>query len=53
MSDNFYGYVALLRRIKQRVLIAQQQAIYVANEEMLRMYWDIGSMLQQSQDADG
>ena len=46
MSDNFRGY-------KQRVLIAQQRAIYAANEEMLRMYWDIGGMLQQSQDADG
>ena len=53
MSDNFRGYAALLRKIKQRVLIAQQRAIYAANEEMLRMYWDIGGMLQQSQDADG
>ena len=47
------GYAALLRKIKQRVLIAQQRAIYAANEEMLRMYWDIGGMLQQSQEADG
>ena len=53
MSDNFRGYAALLRKIKQRVLVAQQRAIYAANEEMLRMYWDIGGMLQQSQDADG
>lgn len=53
MSDNFRGYAALLRKIKKRVLIAQQRAIYAANEEMLRMYWDIGGMLQQSQDADG
>lgn len=53
MSDNFRGYAALLRKIKQRVLIAQQRAIYAANEEMLRMYWDIGGILQQSQDADG
>lgn len=53
MSDNFRGYVTLFRKIKQRVLIAQQRAIYAANEEMLRMYWDIGGMLQQSQDADG
>ena len=53
MSDNFRGYATLLRKIKQRVLIAQQRAIYAANEEMLRMYWDIGGMLQQSQDADG
>ena len=53
LADNFRGYAALLRKIKQRVLIAQQRTIYAANEEMLRMYWDIGGMLQQSQDADG
>jgi len=53
LTDNFRGYAALLRRIKQRVQIAQQRAIYAANEEMLRMYWDVGEMLQQSQDADG
>jgi len=52
LADNFNGYAALLRKIKQRVLVAQQRAIYAANEEMLRMYWDIGGMLQQSQDAD-
>ena len=53
MSDDFRGYVSLLSKIKQRLQIAQQRAIYTANEEMLRMYWDIGGMLQQSQDADG
>lgn len=50
---NFRGYALLLRRIKQRVLLGQQRAVYAANEEMLRMYWDIGEMLQQSQDVDG
>ena len=53
LADDFCGYAALLRKIKQRVLIAQQRAIYPANEEMLRMYWDIGGLLQQSQEADG
>ena len=53
LTDNFRGYAALLRKIKQRVQIAQQRAIYAVNEEMLRMYWDIGRMLQQSQDTDG
>lgn len=51
--DDFRNYAALLRQIKQRVLLAQQRAIYAANEEMLRMYWDIGKMLQQSQQTDG
>ena len=53
LEDNFHGYAVLLHKIKQRVLVAQQRAIYAANEEMLRMYWDIGGMLQRSQDADG
>ncbi len=53
LTDNFRGYAALLRKIKQRVRIAQQRVIYAANEEMLRMYWDIGGMLQQSQYTDG
>lgn len=53
LTDSFRGYATLLRQIKQRVLLAQQKAICAANEEMLRMYWDIGGMLQQSQDADG
>lgn len=53
LADSFRGYAKLLRQIKQRVLLAQQRAIYAANEEMLRMYWDIGGMLQQSQYADG
>ena len=48
LADNFNGYAALLRKIKQRVLVAQQRAIYAANEEMLRMYWDIGGMLRQN-----
>ena len=45
LADNFGGYAVLFRKIKQRVLVAQQRAIYAANEEMLRMYWDIGGML--------
>ena len=53
LADCFRGYAKLLRQIKQRVLLAQHCAIYAANVEMLRMYWDIGGMLQQSQDADG
>ena len=53
LANNFHGYAVLLRKIKQRVLIAQQRAIYAANEEMLRMYWDVGEMLQKNQDADG
>ena len=52
-ESGFRGYAALLRQIRERVLLAQQRAIYAANEELLRMYWDIGGMLKQSQEADG
>ena len=52
-ADNFRGYGALLGKIKQRLLIAQHRVIYAANEEVLRMYWDVGELLQQSQDNDG
>ena len=52
-ANDFRGYAILLRNIKQRIWAAQRRAIYAANEEMLRMYWDIGEMLQKSQEADG
>jgi len=40
-------YVRLLNQVRQRVALAQQKAIYSANEEMLHMYWDIGEILQK------
>ena len=49
---NFQGYPSLLRQIKHRVSFAQQKAMYAANEELLRMNWDIGEMLTKSQEAD-
>lgn len=48
LADCFRGYAKLLRQIKQRVLLAQQRAIYAANEEMLRMYWDIGGICNKA-----
>ncbi|MDR0940402.1 MAG: PDDEXK nuclease domain-containing protein [Mediterranea sp.] len=53
IEKGFNGYPNLLRQIKRRVLLSQRHAIYAANEEMLKMYWDIGEMLQRSQDAEG
>ena len=50
---NFQGYPSLLKQIKHRVSFAQQKAMYAANEELLRMNWDIGEMLTKSQEADG
>ena len=50
---NFQGYPSLLRQIKHRVSFAQQKAMYAANEELLRMNWDISKMLTKSQETDG
>jgi predicted nuclease of restriction endonuclease-like (RecB) superfamily len=51
--EDFNNYSALLRQIRRRVSTAQRRAIYASNEEMLKMYWDIGEMLQHSQDKEG
>ena len=45
---NFQGYPSLLRQTKHRVSFAQQKAMYAANEELLRMNWDIGEMLPKA-----
>jgi predicted nuclease of restriction endonuclease-like (RecB) superfamily len=53
MKTEIQTYTTLLRHIKQRVTQAQQRAFFSANEEMLRMYWDVGEMLTGSQMEDG
>jgi hypothetical protein len=40
-----FSYPNLLAQVKERVKLAQQRAIYAANDELLRMYWDIGHIL--------
>lgn len=40
IETNIGNYSILLRQVKQRVALAQQRAIFAANEELLRMYWD-------------
>jgi len=52
-KNESFNYSQLLSLVKRRVVLAQQRAIYAANEEMLHMYWDIGEMLEKSQMADG
>lgn len=52
-TESFSGYARLLQNIKHRVLVSQGRAIYAANEELLRLYWDIGEMLDSNQNLDG
>jgi len=47
------SYTTLLQEVKQRVALAQQRAISAANDELLRMYWDLGKMLHLAQQSEG
>ena len=53
IENNIGNYSILLRQVKQRVALAQQRAIFAANEELLRMYWDLGQILYKAQHAEG
>jgi len=53
MANEIQNYSRLLHQVKQRVALAQQRVIYAANEELLRMYWDLGQMLHAAQQAEG
>ena len=48
-----FDYLRLLSQVKRRVQLAQQRAIYSANDEMLRMYWDVGHILSDAQKQIG
>ena len=52
-TNSMLNYPILLRQVKQRVAMAQQRATFAANEELLRMYWDLGQLLYKAQHADG
>lgn len=52
-SIEHFDYIRLLSQVKQRVRLAQQRAVYAANDEMLRMYWDIGHLLSEAQKQIG
>ena len=47
------GYRELLTAIKARVRTAQVRAGLAANRELLSLYWDIGRMILDRQEAEG
>ena len=53
IEKGILNYSMLLKQVRRRVALAQQRAIYAANEELLRMYWDLGKMLYSAQQAEG
>jgi predicted nuclease of restriction endonuclease-like (RecB) superfamily len=46
-------YRQLLREITTRIQHAQTRAVLAANVELVRLYWDIGRMIDQRQQEEG
>ena len=51
--DCFHTFTAPQTPTVQRIAVKDTSFTLLSHIRMLRMYWDIGGMLQQSQDADG
>jgi hypothetical protein len=47
------GYAELLSDIKQRVRHAQTRAVLAVNAELIRLYWDIGALIDKRQKQEG
>ncbi len=47
------GFPNLLKEIKARIQQAQTRAILAANAELVRLYWDIGCLIDQRQRQEG
>ena len=46
-------YAGLLALVKERVRSAQYAALKAVNTELVGLYWDIGRMIVERQDAEG
>jgi predicted nuclease of restriction endonuclease-like (RecB) superfamily len=47
------GYAQLLKEIKDRIQQSRTRAIFSVNAEMIRLYWDIGRMIDDRQRREG
>jgi predicted nuclease of restriction endonuclease-like (RecB) superfamily len=47
------GFPRLLKEVKARIQQAQTRAVLSANAELVRLYWDIGRMIDQRQEREG
>lgn len=46
-------YTPLLAEIKARVRHAQSRAVLAVNAELIRLYWEIGGLINQRQQQEG
>ncbi len=47
------GFADLLTDLKVRIQQAQTRAVLAANAELVRLYWDVGRMIDQRQQQEG
>lgn len=47
------SFVALLAELKGRIQSAQARAIVSVNRELVRLYWDVGRIINQRQEREG
>ena len=46
-------YGGLLAEIKTRIQVAQTRAVLAVNAELIRLYWQIGLLLEVRQQSEG
>lgn len=47
------GFDGLLADVKNRIQAAQTRAVLAVNAELVRLYWDIGRIIQERQGREG
>lgn len=47
------GFGALLADVKGRIQAAQTRAVVAVNTELVRLYWDIGRLIEERQRREG
>jgi predicted nuclease of restriction endonuclease-like (RecB) superfamily len=53
MSEALTSYTGLLADIKHCIQTAQTRAVLAVNAELIRLYWEIGQMLEARQTLEG
>ena len=46
-------FAALLADVKGRIQAAQTRAVLAVNSELVRLYWDIGRIIDERQQQEG
>lgn len=47
------NFVSLLTDVKGRIQVGQTRAILATNSELVRMYWDVGRIIDERQKREG